>query len=80
MGAIYWKDMIKMLDIASINKETVNVEAWASDGTIINYMGWQVVGRYWKGNIHKLVNPVNGQIRAVKDIFIFRINGLTVYL
>ena len=80
MGAIYWKDMIKTLDIASINKETVNVDAWASDGTIIHYEGWQVLGRYWKGNIHKLVNPVNGQIRAVKDIYIFRINGLTVYL
>ncbi len=80
MGAIYWKDMIKTLDIASINKETVNIEAWANDGSIIHYNGWEVIGRYWRGNIHKLKNPVNGQIRAVKDIFIFKINGNTVYL
>jgi hypothetical protein len=72
--------MLRLLDKAAIYKQTVNVEAWTSDGNINKYEGWLVYGRYWQGCTHKLVNPVNGQIRAVCDIFIFKINNLQVYL
>ena len=79
-GAIHITEMQKSIGVAKIYGQLVNIECWASDGRIIKYNGWKVIGQYWKGGTTRLKNPVNGQIRSVPDILIFRYNNLEVYL
>ena len=51
----------------------------ARTGNVIEYRGWMVSSN-WRGGWHRIVNPVNNQIRTVPDILIFEINGLSIYL
>ena len=77
---IHMNEGLQILDIARDSKQRVNVLAWDSKGNIIEYRGWMVSSSNWKKGWHRLVNPVNNQIRSVPDIFIFNINGHPIYL
>ena len=77
---IHMNEGLQILDIARDSKQRVNVLAWDSKGNIIEYRGWMVSSSNWKKGLHRLVNPVNNQIRTVPDIFIFNINGHPIYL
>lgn len=77
---IHMNEGLQILDIARDSKQRVNVLAWDSKGNIIEYRGWMVSSSNWKKGWHRLVNPVNNQIRTVPDIFIFNINGHSIYL
>jgi len=77
---IHMNEGLQILDIARDSKQRVNVLAWDSKGNIIEYRGWMVSSSNWKKGWHRLVNPVNNQIRTVPDIFIFNINGHPIYL
>lgn len=77
---IHINEGLQILDIARDSKQRVNVLAWDSKGNIIVYRGWMVSSSNWKKGWHRLVNPVNNQIRTVPDIFIFNINGHPIYL
>ena len=48
--------------------------------SIIQYRGWLVKSSSWQQGTHNLYNPVNHQIRKVRDIFIFRYNDHPIYL
>lgn len=77
---IHMNEGLQILDIARDSKQRVNVLAWDSKGNIIEYRGWMVSSSNWKKGWHRLVNPVNNEIRTVPDIFIFNINGHPIYL
>ena len=78
---IYLTEMKKQLDIARIRAQLVNIRCWElKSGDIIDYQGWLVIGSHWRGGTHRLKNPVNGQVRMVRDITIFDYMGHEIYL
>ena len=77
---IHFKEMQQLLDIARETHQRVNILAWDSKGNVIEYRGWLVSSSSWRGGWHRLLNPVNNEIRTVPDIFIFNINGHQIYL
>jgi hypothetical protein len=78
--AIHINDMRRQMDICRIMNRRVDIWAWRSTGETIHYDGWLVKGGHWRGGVHRLMNPDNGQIRAVPDIFIFKFNKHSIYL
>lgn len=78
--AIHINYVLEQLDLAGKYRQKVNVRAWKKDGEEIPYMGWIPLTGHWRGGIHRLMNPVNGQVRAVIDVLIFEFNGHPVYL
>lgn len=78
---IHLTEIKKQLDIAKIRAQLVNLRCWElKSGDIIDYRGWLVIGSHWRGGTHRLKNPVNGQIRMVRDITIFEFMGHEIYL
>ena len=77
---IHMNKGLQILDIARETRQRVSVSAWDSKGNIIEYKGWMVSSSNWKKGWHKLINPVNNEIRTVPDIMIFNINGHAIYL
>lgn len=71
---------LQLLDIARDSRQRVNILAWDSKGNIIEYKGWLVSSSDWRRGWHRIVNPVNNQIRTVPDIYMFNINGHPIYL
>ena len=78
--AIHINEMLKLLDKAAEERSQVNLKAWKDNGEVVEYHGWYVHGSHWRGGLHRLRNPQNGQIRNVCDVFIFEFNGQPVYL
>ena len=77
---IHFKKMQQLLDVARDSRQRVDVKAWDSKGNVIDYRGWLVSSSSWRKGWHRLVNPVNNEIRTVPDIYIFNINGHQIYL
>lgn len=79
--AIHINEAMQIMDIAREKRQTVNLRVWEGQtGAVIDYQGWMVSSSSWKKGWHKVINPMNNQIRTVSDIFIFEINGLSIYL
>lgn len=79
--AIHINEAMQIMDIAREKKQTVNLKVWEGQtGNVIEYRGWMVSGSNWKGGWHRIINPMNNQIRTVPDIFIHEINGLSIFL
>lgn len=79
--AIHFNEAMQMLDLARERKQTVNLKVWElQTGNVIEYRGWLVSSSNWRGGRHRVVNPMNNQIRTVPDILIHEINGLSIYL
>ena len=79
--AIHFNEAMQIMDIAKEHRQTVNLKVWElQTGNEIEYKGWLVSSSSWKKGWHRIVNPVNNQIRTVPDIFVHEINGLAVYL
>ena len=78
--ALHINDVLKLLDKAGEERKKVNVRAWKKDGNEVGYIGWLPLTGHWRGGIHRLMNPVNGEIRAVVDVLIFEFNEHPVYL
>lgn len=78
--SIHISEMQKQMDIARIRQQQINLKAWKSDGTVIEYHHWLVKGGHGKGGHHRLLNPVNKEVRTVPDIYIFEFCGKSVYL
>lgn len=78
---IHFNDAMQLLDIARESKQRVNLLVWeGKTGNVIEYKGWMVSSSSWRKGWHKIINPVNNQIRTVPDIFIFNINGHQIFL
>ena len=79
-SAYHINEVLKLMDKARDEGATVNLKAWSSEGEVIDYNGWMVKGGSWRGGFHRLVNPVNGEVRTVPDMYIFNFMGTTVFL
>lgn len=79
-NAYHINDVCLLLDKAMADEAAVNLKAWTSDGRVIDYNGWLVKGGSWRGGFHRLVNPANGEVRTVPDIYIFNFLGKPVFL
>lgn len=77
---IHINEGLQLLDIARDSRQRVNILAWDSKGNIIEYKGWLVSSSDWRKGWHRIINPVNNQIRTVPDIYMFNINGHPIYL
>lgn len=78
---IHFNNAMQLLDIARESKQRVNLLVWeGKTGNVIEYKGWMVSSSSWRKGWHKIINPVNNQIRTVPDIFIFNINGHQIFL
>ena len=77
---IHFKKAQQLLDIARESKQRVNITAWESKGNIIEYKGWMVSSSSWRKGWHKIINPVNSEIRTLPDIYIINVNGHQIYL
>ena len=78
--AIHINELRRSLDISRIDRAPVDIDCWKLDGNIISYRGWLVSSSSWREGTHRLRNPQNGQIRKVRDVFIFRYNNHPIYL
>ena len=78
--ALHINEVLQLLDKAGEERKKVNVRAWKKDGNEVDYIGWLPLTGHWRGGIHRLMNPVNGDVRAVIDVLIYEFNGNTVYL
>lgn len=78
--AYHITEVLRLLAKAERDRSTVNLRAWTTDGETIDYTGWLVAGSSWRGGFHRLVNPANGEVRTVPDIYIHQFLGLPVYL
>ncbi len=79
-SALYLKDAQLFLDHCVKTHETLNVTALRKDGTLLQLNGWQCISGWWTKGYHDFKNPQSGQIRKVRDVLIFHINGHPVYL
>ena len=77
---IHFKEAQQLLDIARETHQKVNILAWDLKGNIIEYRGWMVSSSSWRKGWHRIINPMNNEIRTVPDIFIIKINGHQIYL
>lgn len=78
---IHFNEAMQLLDVARESKQRVNLLVWeGKTGNVIEYKGWMVSSSSWRKGWHKIINPVNNQIRTVPDIFIFNINGHQIFL
>lgn len=78
--ALHINEVLQLLDKAGEEHKKVNVRAWKKDGNEVDYIGWLPLTGHWRGGIHRLMNPQNGEVRAVIDVLIYEFNGHTVYL
>ena len=77
---IHFKKAQQLLDIARESRQRVDITAWDTKGNIIEYKGWMVSSSSWRKGWHRIINPVNNEIRTVPDIFIIKVNGHQIYL
>lgn len=78
--ALHINYVLEQLDLAAKYKQRVQLKAWKKDGNAVDYSGWIPTSGHWRGDIHRLMNPVNNEIRAVIDVLIYEYNGHQVYL
>ena len=78
--ALHINEVLQLLDKAGKERRKVNVRAWKKDGNEVDYLGWLPLTGHRRGGIHRLMNPENGEVRAVIDVLIYEFNGHTVYL
>lgn len=78
--ALHINYVLEQLDVAAKYHQKVELKAWKKDGNEVDYIGWLPLTGHWRGGIHRLMNPVNGEVRAVIDVLIYEFNGHTVYL
>ncbi len=77
---IHFKKAQQLLDVARESRQRVDISAWDSRGNVIEYRGWMVSSSSWRKGWHKIINPVNSEIRTLPDIYIINVNGHQIYL
>ena len=80
-SAINLKAAQLFLDECIETRELVSIVALKQDGTKVVYEGWQVISSWWQRGTHNILNPKNRQqIRKLREVLIFEINGHPVYI
>lgn len=74
---IHIKDAIALLE----SKQEVNISVWKlSTGDIIEYNNVVCVGGHWRSGTHRIRIQSSGLVREFRDIALFKINGMEIYL
>lgn len=74
---IHRLDAIRLLE----SGRPCNLRVWKlSTGDILEYKGARCVGGHWRGGTHKVILPKSGLMREFRDITLFSINGMEIYL
>lgn len=74
---IHKKDAIHLLETG----KSCNIKVWKlSTGDILEYTGVRCVGSHWRGGTHKVILPKSKLIREFRDITLFEINGMEIFL
>lgn len=77
MIAIHLNDARKILD----SGQPCNLRVWKlSTGDILVYKGVRCVGSYFRGGIHRILLPNSTLLREFRDVTLFEINGMKVFL
>lgn len=77
MKVIHIKDALRLLE----THRPCNLKVWKmSTGDILEYKGATCVGSYWRGGRHRVQLPNSGLIREFRDITLFEINGMEIFL
>lgn len=77
MKVIHRKDAIRLLE----SGQPCSLRVWKlSTGDIIDYKGVKCVGGHWRGGTHLIMLPNSGLLREFRDITLFSINSMEVYL
>ena len=79
-SALHLREAQLFLDECAKTHEPVSLIFLKKDGTQVLLEGWIVISSWWTHGTHDLKNPVSGQIRKVRDILIFNVNGHPVFL
>lgn len=75
--AIHKNDAIRLLE----SRQPVNLRVWKlSTGDIIYYKNVTCVGGHWRGGTHKILLPQSQLIREFRDITLFEINGMKIFM
>lgn len=77
MTVIHRNDAMRIIDTG----EPCTIRAWKiSTGDIITLHDARCIGSYFRGGTHLFRIPKSSVIRRLRDISIFEINGMTIYL
>lgn len=84
---IHFSEALEIIRRAKETNTCVSLKAYklgkkgeGDSGIIVCYDSWKVTGEYYLGGYIRLMNPLNGQIRRIPEIFITEILGHKVYL
>lgn len=74
---IHKNDAIRLLE----SGERCDLKLWKlSTGDILEYKNVRCVGHHWRGGTHLVLLPKSKLVREFRDITLFEINGMTIYL
>lgn len=77
MKAIHMNDARKILD----SGQPCDIKVWKlSTGDILEYKGARCIGSHFRGGIHRMLLPYSHVLREFRDVTLFEINGMEVYL
>lgn len=77
MKVIHMKDALRLLETG----QPCTLRLWKmSTGDILTYRDARCISAYWRGGTHKVKLPVSNLIREFRDITLFEINGMEIYL
>lgn len=77
MKAIHINDARKILD----SGQPCDLVVWKlTTGDILVYKGVRCIGSHFRGGIHRILLPNSREIREFRDVTLFEINGMEVYL
>ena len=77
MNVIHKNDAMRLLE----SGVPCNLKLWKlSTGDILEYKDAVCVGSHWRGGTHKVMLPKSNAIRMFRDITLFEINNMTIYL
>lgn len=75
--AIHMSDALRLLD----SGRPVDLKVWKlKDGSILEYRGVVCVGGHWRRGTHRIKILRSGLIREFRDITLFEINNMSIYL
>lgn len=77
INAVHKKDAIHLLETG----QPVDLKLWKlSTGDILEYNGCRCVGSHWRGGTHRVILPKSMLIREFRDVTLFEINGMKIYM
>lgn len=77
MKVIHINDAIRLLE----SGQPCDLKLWKmSTGDILIYQQAICVGSYFRGGTHRVKLPKSGLIREFRDVSLFEINKMTVYI